>query len=134
VEEVRAEALGTDHASRLDNTPAAAIRSPQPPVAGLERVADVPIYATDPIVRRAPSLQATADAADPVVGLPPGLFAQFGPRVRVHQGAASATLPAREDPTLAPGAVRIAAGHPLTASLGPMFGGVSVERVEGSAA
>ncbi len=134
VEEVRAEALGSDFSQRLDNSPSEAIQPPPPPVAGLERVADVPIYATDAVVRRAVSLQATADAADPVVGLPPGLFAQFGPRVRVHQGAASAVLPAREDPTLAAGAVRIAAGHPLTATLGPMFGAVSVERVDGSAA
>jgi NADH-quinone oxidoreductase subunit G len=134
VEEVRAEALGSDFSQRLDNSPSEAIQPPPPPVAGLERVADVPIYATDAVVRRAVSLQATADAADPVVGLPPGLFAQFGPRVRVHQGAASAVLPAREDPTLAAGAVRIAAGHPLTATLGAMFGAVSVERVDGSAA
>jgi hypothetical protein len=37
--------------------------------AGLQRVADVPIYATDAMVRRAPSLQ-TADAKGPVAGLP----------------------------------------------------------------
>ena len=34
-------------------------------------------------------------------------------------------LPAREDATLADGAVRIAAGHPDTAALGAMFGAVT---------
>jgi NADH-quinone oxidoreductase subunit G len=36
---------------------------PPPPAPGLERVADVPIYFADPIVRRAPSLQLTATRA-----------------------------------------------------------------------
>jgi len=38
-------------------------------------------------------------------------------------------LPAREESSLAEGAVRIAAGHPSTAALGAMFGAVSVEKV-----
>jgi NADH-quinone oxidoreductase subunit G len=38
-------------------------------------------------------------------------------------------LPAREDATLAAGAVRIAAGHPSTAALGAMFGSVTIEKV-----
>jgi NADH-quinone oxidoreductase subunit G len=40
----------------------------------------------------------------------------------------AAVLPAREDTTLAPTAVRIAAGHASTAALGPMFGAVTVEK------
>src|SRR4030095_14224840 len=35
------------------------------PAQGFERVADVPIYFADPLVRRAPSLQVTADARPP---------------------------------------------------------------------
>jgi NADH-quinone oxidoreductase subunit G len=46
----------------------------------------------------------------------------------VTQGAASATLPAREDASLAPNAVRVAAGHPSTAGLGPMFGALGVAK------
>ena len=125
VDEVRMQALGdpAQIASRLDNRTTAALGVPPARAGGLERVADVPIYQTDPIVRRSPPLQATADAAAPVVGLPSALFAQVGTTVRVTQGAVSAVLPAREDSTLAPTAVRIAA--PL---LGPMFGAVTVER------
>jgi len=133
VEQVRAEALGdaSTLATRLDNSAGVAIGVP-PTTSGLERIADVPIYASDPVVRRAPSLQATADAAAPVVGLPSGLWRQLalapGGRVVVRQGGASATLPAREEVSLAANAVRIAAGHPGTATLGAMFGAVAIDK------
>ena len=132
-EEVRAQALGDAgaRASRLDNGSQAAMTA-APVSTELERVADVPIYAADALVRRAPSLQATADARPPVVGVPSALWRRLGlepgDAVRVSQGLASATLPAREDPTLAANAVRIAAGHASTAALGAMFGRVQVER------
>jgi NADH-quinone oxidoreductase subunit G len=132
-EEVRADALG-DLAmlpQRLDNGAVAALQLPTPGV-GLQRVADVPVYSVDATVRRAPSLQLTADARPPVVRLPTGLWRQLGlqpgDRVRVAQGAAVAVLPAREDPTLAADAVRIAAGHASTAGLGAMFGAVTVDK------
>jgi NADH-quinone oxidoreductase subunit G len=128
VEEVRAEALGNDIATRLDNTATVSIGVPAAAGTALERIADVPIYCTDPIVRRAPSLQLTADAAAPVVGLPSALWSQLGDKVTLKQGTASVTLTAREEPTLAANAVRIAAGHPATAALGAMFGAVTVER------
>jgi NADH-quinone oxidoreductase subunit G len=131
-EEVRAEALG-DMASlpaRLGNV-AAALPATLPPAAGgLQRIADVPIYSADSLVRRASSLQMTADARPPVVSLPPALWAQLGlkpgAKVRVSQGAATAVLPAREDATLAPNAVRVPAGHVDTLSLGALFGPISV--------
>ena len=135
VEEVRAEALGdlSGFASRLDNHSAAVWGASAAPTA-LERIADVPIYASDALARRAPSLQATNDAKPPIVGLPSSLWSKLGlnpgDAVRVSQGQASATLPAREDATLAANAVRIAAGHASTATLGAMFGAITVERVE----
>ena len=124
VEEVRAEALGdvSALASRLDNTAPQAIAVPVG-ASGLERITDVPIYATDPIVRRAPALQATADAAAAVVGLPSAMWQQLGDKVIVTQGSARVTLAAREDATLAANAVRVPA--PLCAA---MFGPISVER------
>ncbi len=131
-DDVRAEALGDPATlpARLSN---AASASPDvPPAPALERIADVPIYSTDALVRRAPALQATVDARRPRVGLSAVLWAQLGlvegATVRVSQGASSATLPARLDATLAPTAVRVAAGHPDTVSLGAMFGPISVER------
>ena len=134
VEEVRAQALGNIDtlAQRLDNRCSAALVL-TPAASGLQRIADVPIYASDAIVRRAHSLQLTADARAPVVGLPSALWAQLGlqagAKVRVTQGEGTAVLAAREDNTLAPNTVRVSAGHPSTASLGAMFGTLSVDKM-----
>ncbi len=132
VEEVRAEALGDAGtlAQRLSNATKAGLQPPAP-VQGLQRLADVPIYATDSLVRRAVSLQLTADAKAPVARLPQALWAQLGlqdgVKVRVSQGNASAVLPAYLDNTLAANVVRVPAGHADTASLGAMFGPITVE-------
>ncbi|MEO7150890.1 MAG: molybdopterin-dependent oxidoreductase, partial [Burkholderiaceae bacterium] len=139
-EQVRDEALGAPVglseriAARLSNRTGASIAALATTSAGsgLERIADVPIYATDPMVRRSAPLQATADAQAPAVGLGAQLWADLGlaagARVRVRQGDASAVLPARLDPGMARNVVRIVAGHPHTAGLGAMFGAVSVEK------
>ncbi len=132
-DEVRAEALGDTAGlvARLDNASLAPLVFPVPGSAP-ERVADVPIYATDMLVRRATSLQLTADAKPPVAGLSPAMWKQLGLRpgdkVLVSQGEGAALLPAREDATLAPNAVRVPAGHPTVIALGAMFGAVSVEK------
>nr|MCU0773100.1 molybdopterin-dependent oxidoreductase [Ideonella sp.] len=123
-------------AARLSNRPAADAGGRRLATvatsAGLERIADVPIHWTDPVVRRAPALQQTADARSPVASLPSALWNALklapGDRVRIAGDTGEATLPARHDPSLAPGVVRIPAGHPLTAPIGGAFGGVTVER------
>ena len=133
-EEVRAEALGdvTTIPSRLA-APGATATAPlavgsAAAATALERIADVPIYATDAIVRRASALQMTADARPPTVGVPSELAAERGivdgTLVRVSQGGASVVLPARIDASLASNVLRIATAHPLTSSLGAMFGHV----------
>jgi NADH-quinone oxidoreductase subunit G len=132
-EDVRAEALGDVQAlaTRLDNGSAAPMTAPAAS-AGLQRVSDVPIYASDATVRRAHSLQLTADARGPVATLPAALWQQLGlqadARVRVSQGDASVVLPARLDTSLAENTVRVAAGHLGTAMLGAMFGAIAVEK------
>ncbi len=134
-DDVRVEALGNSAAiaGRLDNSSSAAIHV-VPSAPGLQRLADVPIYSTDALVRRATALQLTADARKPVVGLPSvqwhQLGLQAGDQVYVAQGTAGLVLPAREDATLAANAVRVPAGHPDTALLGAMFGAISVNKVE----
>ena len=133
-EDVRAEALGdvTTIASRLSNASAATVNAAAP-ATGLERIADVPIYATDALVRRATSLQLTADARAPFASLPQALWSTLGlnagDKVRVSQGSAQAVLPAQLDATLAATVVRVPAGHADTASLGAMFGALTVEKV-----
>jgi NADH-quinone oxidoreductase subunit G len=132
-EEVRAEALpaAAEIVSRLSNKTSAA-PSLAAAAPGLERVADVPIYCADSLVRRATSLQLTVDARAPQVGVPSALWQQLGlkagDRVRVAQGSAAALLPAGEDATLAATAVRVSAGHEHTATLGAMFGPITVEK------
>ena len=133
VEEVRAEALGDPAAlpSRLDNSPSQPIRVDSAAI-GLERLADVPIYAADALVRRAGSLQLTQDARPPVASLGQALWQQLalqpGDQVALSQGAARAKLPARLDTTLAANTVRVPAGHADTIGLGAMFGAISVEK------
>ncbi|HSW03281.1 NADH-quinone oxidoreductase subunit NuoG [Aquabacterium sp.] len=132
-EDVRQEALGdvATLASRLNNRGGAAVTLQAAP-AGLERIADVPIYATDPLVRRAPALQLTADGKPPLVSLSSAqwqsLGLQPGQQVRVSQGRASVVLAAREDASLAATAVRVPAGHSTTCGLGSMFGAITVEK------
>ncbi len=132
-EDVLKDALGNlaNVAQRLDNSSTASI-SLVAASAGLQRLADVPIYSSDALVRRASALQLTADARAPVASLPSALWQQLalvaGDKVRVSQGAASAVLPAREDSSLAVNTVRVPAGHADTATLGAMFGAITVER------
>jgi NADH-quinone oxidoreductase subunit G len=133
VEEVRAEALGDTAAwsQRLSNRTAAGLKpAGTPSSGGPQRLSDVPIYSSDSLVRRATSLQLTADARPPVASLPAALWAQLGlqagAKVRVTQGTGSVVLPAALDATLAQNVVRVPAGHPDTAALGAMFGPIAV--------
>jgi len=133
-DEVLAEALGdlTTVASRLSNAAELPTSIASEAASGFERVADVPVYSTDSLVRRALSLQLTADARAPQASLPSQLWADLGlaagDKVRVSQGEANVVLAARLDKTLAPTAVRVPAGHVLTAALGASFGAISVAK------
>ncbi|HEY5994719.1 MAG TPA: NADH-quinone oxidoreductase subunit NuoG [Gallionellaceae bacterium] len=135
-EQVRDEALrGMDVAARLNNalSAAPAAQAPARAAAGeFQRVADVPIYSADAVVRRASSLQAAPDAAMPVVRLHgeelKKLGVENGAKVRVSQGEGSVLLSAAADDGLPRGVARVAAGHAATAGLGAMFGTIKVER------
>ncbi len=131
-EAVAAEALGADFTERLDNAVTGLDVVPSAAAAGFERVADVPIYFADPLVRRALSLQRTRDAAAPVAGANPAVLAELGVEsgalVRLRQGDAAIELTVRADERLAAGCIRVSAGHVQTVGLGPMCGAISVER------
>ena len=129
---VRDEAMqGVDVAARLNNA-VSGVEAKPATANGLQRVADVPIYASDAIVRRARSLQATKDAMQPKAWLHSKelskLGVQAGALVKVVQGQGSALLEVAADDGLPEGVVRVAAGHPATATLGAMFGTITVER------
>ncbi len=132
-EAVRDEALqGVDVAARLNNAISGVEVKPISAAAGMQRVSDVPIYATDAVVRRSVPLQATADAALPRVSMHGSELQKLGVKkgdmVRVVQGLGGVTLAVAADDKLPQGVVRVANGHAATAVLGAMFGTISVER------
>jgi NADH-quinone oxidoreductase subunit G len=106
--------------------------SPQAPDGrDAERIADVPVYWTDSLVRRASSLQKTADAHAPRAMANRATLARFGlapgDRAWVRQDAAVALLECELDPRLPDGVVRVPAGHASTSALGAMFGPIRLE-------
>ncbi|CAE6733834.1 NADH-quinone oxidoreductase subunit NuoG [Candidatus Nitrotoga fabula] len=140
-EEIRDEALrGINLPENLDNSlrgislqPETMSKRPETrKTAGLQRVSDVPIYATDSIVRRAASLQKTRDAADPVAWMHSTELEKLdlrpGEMVKLIQEGGSVRLPTSVDDGLPCGVVRVVSGHSATAGLAGMFGEIRVER------
>jgi len=138
-EAIRKEIIAADKPSeanllaRLNNHVDLAPQAAKAAEGGLERVADVPIYSTDAIVRRAESLQKTNDAQAPKAWISAVLAKKLelaeGAQVRVKQGSGSAVLTAAVDSKLPENVVRVAAAHASTTGLGAMFGAITVERV-----
>ncbi len=141
IEAVRRELPSQDDiAARLSNASGVTIdarviegdRKPdanvQPPT---ERVADVPIYFTDPLVRRSPSLQKTRDARAPQARVNASTLASLkltdGGAARVRQANGEAMMTVAVDASVPDGCVRVAAGHATTSKLGAMFGPIGVE-------
>jgi NADH-quinone oxidoreductase subunit G len=139
-EAIRNEVLGTevkgsaDVAAQLNNIVAMQPELLDADGAGrrLERIADVPVYFTDAIVRRSVPLQKTAAAAPPKAWVSSALAQRLdiadGMQVRVVQGGGSAVLHAVVDSSLPDNVVRVSTAHPTTQMLGPMFGPIAVEK------
>jgi NADH-quinone oxidoreductase subunit G len=134
-EEVLGEALDEGYCTRLNNKSSSSTVANEniSSANGLERLADVNIYAGDQIVRRSSALQHTRDAKrGNQVGLNQKTFVELGLKegeaVRVTQGAQSVDMPATLEVNLAPGTVRISAGTAASAKLGSMFGPVTVSK------
>ena len=134
VEEVRAVCLARrDVSTLLSNRIATAEAKPKEKPQGIQRIADVPIYFADPIVRRSPPLQRTKAAQTPRAWMNAKLMARLGiskgQKLAVKQGQGCASLSAALDDKMPDECVRISAAHKATAGLGPMFGAVSLEKV-----
>ena len=130
IEQVRAACLdGKDIPKLLSNSVQAA-GGARASVSGIQRITDVPIYFADPLVRRAPSLQKTKDARPPRAWMNSKLLAKLGAAagqpVLVN---GSVKLMAALDDRLPDECVRISAGHPTTAAVGPMFGMLELARL-----
>ena len=136
-EDIRNEILsssnldGLDLTGRLNNHAEIALK-PLQASQGVERLADVPLYFSDAIVRRAESLQQTTDARTPhavlSVALAEKLGVSPGDKVRVSQGTTTIVIECAVDRGLPDNVVRVASAHASTAGLGPMFGALSVEK------
>jgi NADH-quinone oxidoreductase subunit G len=116
----------------LRNETRVAIGTPADRSSGIERVADIPIHFADPLVRRAPALQQTADAKPPRARMSALTLAEIGvaegAQVKVRQGRGEAVLTSVIDAGVPAGVVRIAAAHPSTCGLDGLTGPVTVER------
>ena len=133
-DEVRAEVFGGTapaFAAGLDNGIAGVPLAFGPAPAGLQRVADVPVYFADGLVRRAPALQASRDAAAPVARVHPATLAAAGladgQPVKVG-GSGTVVVPVAADDTVPAGCVRLAAAHPATVAVGALTGSLTLEK------
>jgi len=133
-EEVRDEVLGgkPEFVSGLNNDVTGVAVSLSASGNQLERVADIPLYFSDALVRRAPSLQATLDAAAPVVRMSAATLLSLGvadgENIVVKQGEGSVSLAVKLDASVPDHALRIAAAHASSVALGNQFSTLTVEK------
>src|SRR4029453_859243 len=95
---------------------------------GIQRIADVPMYFADPLVRRSPPLQKTKESQPPRAWMNSKLLARLGVAAGQPVTVNEAKVLAALDDRLPDEGVRLAAGHPGTVGAGPMFGAVRVEK------
>lgn len=130
-ESVRDAVLAGGIENRLSNEIKAPLGLGQA-ASGLERVADVPIYRTDAMVRRSEPLQAAPASKKPAAAMNgrtlTSLGLTAGAKVRVTGGQGAVELETVQDDAVADRAVRISAAFENTAALGGAFGQISVER------
>ncbi len=100
---------------------------------GLQRIGEVPQYASDPIVRRSLPLQKTKYNIKPMARMCAeeleALGLVDGEQVLVKQDKGSAVLTVRLDNHVAMGCVRVAAAHEDTVGLGDLMGEITVEKL-----
>jgi NADH-quinone oxidoreductase subunit G len=132
--DVRVSVVGDGSVIRgkLDNRTQVAVVKPSSEAAPVERVADIPIYFADPLVRRSGPLQRTKDAQPPKARMHRSTLSSLGVseggQVKVKQGKGEAILAAVVDPGVPPGVVRIAAAHASTCNLEGLSGPVGLEK------
>jgi NADH-quinone oxidoreductase subunit G len=132
IDEVREACLGGRDVAGLLSNKVEGIAMSATGASGIQRIADVPIYFADPLVRRAPSLQQTRDAQPPKAWMNGRLLHKHGVAagqpVIVRQGSGAAKLAAALDDSLPDDCVRVAAAHASTCGLGAMFGSLEVTK------
>ncbi|HYN13875.1 MAG TPA: molybdopterin-dependent oxidoreductase, partial [Burkholderiales bacterium] len=130
IDQVRAACLDGRDVSKLLSNGIKAATTKTEKGNGIQRIADVPVYFADPLVRRSPPLQKTRDARPPKAWMNSTLMGRLG--ISAGQPIlvnAKVKLITALDDKLPDECVRIAAAHASTAALGPMFGTLSLEKV-----
>jgi len=121
--------------SKPDNSPRGefAVEASASATEGLWRIGNLPIYAIDSLVRRAPALQRTAAADAFAVYLNSeearGMDLAEGDAVEVRQDGASVRAKVALDAAVPAGCTRIPAGVPGSELLGAQIGPVSLQKV-----
>jgi NADH-quinone oxidoreductase subunit G len=135
-DEVRNELTQLCADIQLDNSAAATELGPSGSVTvsgnRLLRISEVPIYATDPVVRRSPPLQETEDAkASRSAVVHPETAKRLrlaaNSNIEIRQNGASALFPLQIDDCIAPGCVWTPLGMPGMPLLGAAYSVVEVE-------
>jgi NADH-quinone oxidoreductase subunit G len=131
-ESVRDGILSHGFDGHLSNKIQAAMQIPAP-VSGLERIAELPIYRSDAMVRRSDPLQASPASRAPTARMNAATLSNLGLaagiRVRVSSPHGAVELETVQDDGLADSAVRIATGFAQTAALGAASGELKLERI-----
>jgi NADH-quinone oxidoreductase subunit G len=117
-------------ASRLSNKLRAVAAPSASSISGIQRIADVPAYFADPLVRRSPPLQETRQARAPTARMNAHTMQSLGLAAGQPVLANGVKISATLDAGVPDGCVRIAAAHASTSEMGPMFGAVKLERVD----
>ena len=129
-EDVKAAALAGFDAAKLGAVPAAIVALTVATTATLERVADVPIYHADPLVRRGLALSRSAYGKQAHVRMNAETAKQLnlldGANVKVTQGVGSAISTLSVDASVPNGAVRVPIATELSALLGATTDPISV--------
>ncbi|HEY5701373.1 MAG TPA: NADH-quinone oxidoreductase subunit NuoG [Gammaproteobacteria bacterium] len=101
-------------------------------VEGVERVGDVPMYAVDAVVRRAPALQRTQDGAVAETAVNPELASSLGlkqgDKVKIRQNGCEVTGVVSLDPSVPDQCARVPSGIALSETLGPAFGPLLISK------
>ncbi|QQS54525.1 MAG: NADH-quinone oxidoreductase subunit G [Candidatus Competibacteraceae bacterium] len=130
-EQIRAEAENACARVQPDNTLDSGKSLAPFKSEGLHRVAEVPIYAADSLVRRARSLQLSPLARPVEVRLHPDVARDLGvaerEQVQVRQNGAAVDLPLVLDESVPKGCAWIPAGLYASVALGPAVGPVAIQ-------
>ncbi len=133
-DDVRLDALGIENKNininnNLNSLPIAVFTA----TAGMQRIAETPIYSADAIARRAPSLQKTRDGLPPFAYMNLALADKLGLRdgdsVRVRQGDGEAVVAYAIDDKLPADCVRLATARDETSALGASSAELIVARI-----